>query len=170
MTPPGGCLPPPGGRLPLRGRWTGQSPGRMRGNNLTVLKIFDEWQSFILKRNRKVSLFDGVGFVRLACCPSSVRACGPATLSVGEGFLRRGAATWFCIPPHTHPLFTRGFLCSQQHRLDLPPLEGGFYCIRDRPELRHQGPGLLLPVVLPEGDEIIVLPPQQPSDVLRRAG
>ena len=62
----------------------------MRGNNLTVLKLFDEWQSFILKRNRKVSLFDGVGFVRLACCPSSVRACGPATLSVGEGFLRRG--------------------------------------------------------------------------------
>ena len=62
----------------------------MRGNNLTVLKIFDEWQSFILKRNRKVSLFDGVGFVRLACCPSSVRAFGPATLSVGEGFLRRG--------------------------------------------------------------------------------
>ena len=90
MTPPGGCLPPPGGRLPLRGRWTGQSPGRMRGNNLTVLKLFDEWQSFILERNRKVSLFDGVDFVRLACCPSSVRACGPATLSVGEGFLRRG--------------------------------------------------------------------------------
>ena len=148
----------------------------MRENNLTVLKIFDEWQSFILKRNRKVSLFDGVGFVRLACCPSSVRACGPATLSVGEGFLRRGLQPGSVYRPHTrqslalHPLFTRGFLCSQQHRLDLPPLEGGFYCIRDQPELRHQGPGLLLPVVLPEGDEIIVLPPQQPPDVLRRAG
>ena len=142
----------------------------MRGNNLTVLKIFDEWQSFILKRNRKVSLFDGVGFVRLACCPSSVRAWGPATLSVGEGFLRRGLQPGSAYRPHTHPLFTRGFLCSQQHRLDLPPLEGGFYRLRDRPELRHQGPGLLLPVVLPEGDEIIVLPAQQPSDVLRRTG
>ena len=142
----------------------------MRGNNLTVLKIFDEWQSFILKRNRKVSLFDGVGFVRLACCPSSVRACGPATLSVGEGFLRRGLQPGSAYRPHAHPLFTRGFLCSQQHRLDLPPLEGGFYRLRDQPELCHQGGGLLLPVVLPEGDEIIVLPVQQPADVLRRTG
>ena len=148
----------------------------MRGNNLTVLKIFDKWQSFILKRNRKVSLFDGVGFVRLACCPSSVRACGPATLSVGEGFLRRGLQPGSAYRPTPvraspcHPLFTRGFLCSQQHRLDLPPLEGGFYRLRDQPELRHQGGGLLLPVVLPEGDEIIVLPVQQSADVLRRAG
>ena len=28
--------PPPGGSLPLRGRWTGRSPGRMRGNNRKV--------------------------------------------------------------------------------------------------------------------------------------
>ena len=142
----------------------------MRGNNLTVLKIFDEWKNFILKRNRKVSLFDGVGFVRVACCPSSGRACGPATLSVGEGFLRRGLQPGSAYRPTPTLSLREGFLSSQQHRLDLPPLEGGFYRLRDRPELRHQGEGLLLPVVLPEGDEIIVLPPQQPPDVLRRAG
>ena len=28
--------PPPGGSLPLRGRWPGHSPGRMRGNNRKV--------------------------------------------------------------------------------------------------------------------------------------
>ena len=106
----------------------------MRGNNLTVLKIFDEWQSFILKRNRKGSLFDGVGFVRLACCPSSGRAWGPATLSVGEGDLPAGAL---------YPLLGEGGRaegpdgCGAGPRTDLVP-----------PLFRRRHP---LPSVLSEG-------------------
>ena len=31
--------PPPGGRLPLRGRWTGRSPGRRRGKTLSWERV-----------------------------------------------------------------------------------------------------------------------------------
>ena len=59
---------------------------------------------------------------------------------------------------------------AQQHRLELAALQGGLGGISHQGEVGHQGGGLLLRVVLPEGDQIDVLPGHQLPQVPGRGG
>lgn len=58
---------------------------------------------------------------------------------------------------------------SDQHGLELPPLQGGQGRVGHQGEIGHQRGGLMHRVVLAEGDEVVVLPGQQLADVPRRA-
>ena len=58
---------------------------------------------------------------------------------------------------------------TEQNRLELAALQGRVHRLSDPAEVRHQGAGLPLRVVLAEGDEVVVLPGQQLADVPCRA-
>ena len=75
--------PPPGGSLPLRGRWTGRSPGRMREKQAK-----SEKQSTL---NGSVFPFN-VDCLVIGVQPLIRHALRRATFPVGEGCLTAGAA------------------------------------------------------------------------------
>ena len=56
-----------------------------------------------------------------------------------------------------------------QGRRNVAPQKDRVHRLPDPAEVRHQGAGLPLRVVLAEGDEVVVLPGQQLADVPRRA-
>ena len=76
-----GMKAPAGGRLPPRGRWTGRSPGRMRGAAPKKTK------QATMNRERFHSTWPVFDFSVVFPHPSRLRR---ATFPVGEGFLRRG--------------------------------------------------------------------------------
>ena len=123
-SPPEEALSPAGGRLPLRGRWTGRSPGRMRGPSPPREPGQDEWERSISQPRADRSLYARVSsavgdvhrnsFVFCSWAPLIRQGLRPATFPVGEGFLRRGPGMtggsgraegptfpWKCATPQT---------------------------------------------------------------------
>ena len=112
-----GIKPPPGGSLPLRGRWTGRSPGRMRSDHsarrgdtspqcLRVLYTFIHFADMTLSykgkqpNSEKRATLNGSVFhsswpvLLLGCGPSSVTPYGVPPSPWGKATSRRGALTF----------------------------------------------------------------------------
>ena len=130
---------PAGGRLPLRGRWTGRSPGRMRGTWLSQRTGPDEWvlpgrslsqpgaDSSLYAREPlyrpRSEMFIGARLFSVAGHPSSVSACAEPPSPWGKATYRRGLGIPGALenrrffPPHPSGLAP----CHLPRRGRLPP-------------------------------------------------
>ncbi len=94
---------------------------------------------------------------RTAVCGGGRRRSSPGA---NGSNLRSGITEYGSKAPAGQP--GRSFFSRpQQYRLELTALQGRLNRAADEGEIRHQGTGLFFRIVLPEGDEIVILPHQQ---------